>query len=441
MESRNIYLYWVGNEYKLISILRNLIYLHSTNGIGYKVHLITDKNINDYIEDIPSYFSSLCYANQADFVRVNVICDYGGIWLDSDTLVLNSLDSLFDYNENNKGFFIIQNNEILCNGIFGSRAKTELMIEWKKQMRNLLDIKNGNINWCDIGNNMLQDMYNNNVELYDNYLIFNGLDNLYPVNWNNCVSEFISKPYDNYKTIIRAYQPLIVLVNSVYKNLEDKTENEILTANMPLNYFINKSFENMKLIDYDFIEIGTSNFDTLIQSADDNIRGISVDAVKYYIDNLPDKLNCKKINVGISNLNSTLDVYYIPENIIEQNRLHSWFKGCNCINNYHPLHIRHNLTHLCRIDKVKVITACELFYQNNVRNVKYLKIDTEGHDIIILTNLFYYIKFLPPLFRPNKILFESNENSSHKEVDQIIYLYCSIGYRLESRGYDSILVL
>ena len=29
---------------------------------------------------------------------------------------------------------------------------------------------------------------------------------------------------------------------------------------MPINYFINKSFENMKLVNYNFIEIGTSNF-------------------------------------------------------------------------------------------------------------------------------------------------------------------------------------
>ena len=94
--NRNIYLYWVGKEYKLISILRDLIYLHSTNGIGYKVNLITDKNIREYIKDIPDYFNSLFPTHQADFVRVHVICDYGGIWLDSDTLVIDKLDSLFD---------------------------------------------------------------------------------------------------------------------------------------------------------------------------------------------------------------------------------------------------------------------------------------------------------------------------------------------------------
>jgi len=241
---RNIYLYWIGKEYKLISILRKMIHLHSTNGVGYKIHHLTDKNISDYIQDIPYYYNSLCPAHQADFVRVNVICNHGGIWLDSDTIVVDSLDSLFDLIETKNGFFIKQNNEILWNGIFGSRAKTALMIEWKKQMRNVLDVKMSNIDWCEIGNTMLQAIYNKNSNLYDNYNIFNGLDNLYPVNWDNCVTEFIDKPYNNYKMIIRKYQPLVVLVNSVYKKLEDKTEREIVEGNMPINYFINKSYEN-----------------------------------------------------------------------------------------------------------------------------------------------------------------------------------------------------
>ena len=143
-------------------------------------------------------------------------------------------------------------------------------------------------------------------EYYSNYMIFNGLDTMYPVNWNNCVREYLDNPYDNYKNYIREYQPLLVLVNSVYKKLENKTEEEILQGTMPLNYFINMSIENMKLIDYDFIEIGTSNFDTLIQSCDSTTKGISVDAVKYYIDALPNKENCIKLNLGISNVNTIL---------------------------------------------------------------------------------------------------------------------------------------
>ena len=245
---RNVFLYWIGKEYTLILILRNLIYLHSTNGKGYNVILITDKNIHDYIKNIPNYFTKLCPAHQADFVRVNVICDYGGIWLDSDTLVLNSLDTLFDFIDNTycNGFFIKENNTTIWNGIFGSKANTPLMIEWKNNITNILNKKQDKIGWVEIGNDILQNMFNTKKYLYDGYNIFNGLDNVYPVNWNNCVAEFIDKPYENYNKIIRNYQPLIVLVNSVYKKLDNMTEKEILDSNMPLNYFINKSFENNK---------------------------------------------------------------------------------------------------------------------------------------------------------------------------------------------------
>jgi mannosyltransferase OCH1-like enzyme len=135
--TRNLYLYWVGYEYKLISILRKLIYLHSMNGIGYNVILITDNNIKDYITNLPVYFYNLLPAHQADFVRVNIICDYGGIWLDSDTIVLESLDSLFNLVETKNGFFIKQNNDLLWNGIFGSKPQTQLMNRWKIDLINI----------------------------------------------------------------------------------------------------------------------------------------------------------------------------------------------------------------------------------------------------------------------------------------------------------------
>ncbi len=240
MENKNIFLYWVGKEYKLISILRKLIYLHSVN---YKVHLLTDKNLNEYVKDIPECFDKLCAAHQADFIRVNVICDYGGIWLDSDTLVLESLDTICN------GFFIKEDPNSLCNGIFGSKPNTPLMIKWKNSISEVLkNNKNGVINWTQIGGDILNTLYKTNPELYDDYVIYNGMDNVYPVNWKYCVDQYIVKPYDNYKTIIRGYQPFIVLVNSVYRSLENKTEREILEGNIPLNYFLNKSIENKGII-------------------------------------------------------------------------------------------------------------------------------------------------------------------------------------------------
>lgn len=435
---RNIFLYWEGNDFKLISILRNIIYLHSTNGKGYKVNFINDNNVKNYIPNIPEYFYKLCLAHKADFVRVNVIHDYGGIWLDSDTLVMESLDPLFDILEQKDGFFILQNNKEICNGVFGSKKNTPLMKEWKKNMFEILNMKGEKIEWTEIGLTILTSLLDK--KLYQSYCIFKGLDTMYPVNWDKCSDEFIKKPYENYKNIVRCFQPLIILVNSVYKDMECMSEHNIINNNdMPISYFIKKSILNMKLIDYDFIEIGTSNFDTLIEKANDTDYGISVDIIKYYLDCLPDKPNVKKLNIGISDKIDVVDAYYIPEDIIYKNKLPHWFKGCNSIFKYHPLHIKHNVQHLCCIDKIKIIPTSQLFYENKVRSVKTLKIDTEGHDCIILINLFKYIRYLPKTFYPSRIIFESNENSNPKTVDEVISLYETLGYVIESRGYDTIL--
>jgi len=247
MTNRNLFLYWNGNEYKLIIILRRLIYLHATHGKGYTVHLITNTTITNYIPILPDYFYKLCYAHQADFVRVTVICDFGGMWMDSDTLVMSSLDELFDRIEHKNGFFVKQNNDVLCNGIFGSKKQTPLLIEWKRTMMDVLERKREKISWCDIGSTILQRLYETHPEFYQDYEIFNGLDTIYPCNWNKCVTEFMEKPYENYKTLIRDFQPVIVLVNSVYKHVEDKTEEEIMSDMTPLNYFLNKSYRTIQV--------------------------------------------------------------------------------------------------------------------------------------------------------------------------------------------------
>lgn len=46
----------------------------------------------------------------------------------------------------------------------------------------------------------------------------------------------------------------------------------------------------------DFIEIGTSDFETLIQTCDDNTYGLSIEPIKKYIDRLPNRPNVVKIN-------------------------------------------------------------------------------------------------------------------------------------------------
>jgi len=192
----------------------------------------------------------------------------------------------------------------------------------------------------------------------------------------------------------------------------------------------------------DFVEIGTSNFDTLIEKASNSEIGISVEPLKCYIDDLPDKSNVKKMNIAITanKVDDFIDIYYIPKKVILDNRLPTWFKGCNTIGKYHPLHIKHNVQHLVAIDRVQLVNISDFFINNKIHELKYLKIDTEGHDLVIMNGLYDYLKNKDTTFYPSRIQFETNEHSKKEDVTVTINLFIQLGYTLESRGYDTVLV-
>lgn len=242
--NRSVYLYWIGPKYTLLMVLEKLIQLHSNNGQNYKVILITPENIREYIT-IPDCFYKLSASDQADYVRINVICEYGGIWLDMDTIVMNNLDSLFKIMDTKEGFLMLENNTILVAGVFGSRPHTKFMEEWKKRANNIVVGKAGNVTWGEISSKAMMAIWKEDPACVKEYVLLRGLDTIYPVNYPKCNQEYLLKPYDNYKHLIREFQPIIVLVRSVYIELKNKTINEILDMHAPINYFIDKSIENL----------------------------------------------------------------------------------------------------------------------------------------------------------------------------------------------------
>jgi len=84
----------------------------------------------------------------------------------------------------------------------------------------------------------------------------------------------------------------------------------IIKANLEIGF---------RLMKYDFIEIGTSNFDTLIENSNETTVGISIEPLKVYLDQLPNLTNVIKINCAISLTGSTdpIDFYYIDPKQIQ----------------------------------------------------------------------------------------------------------------------------
>jgi hypothetical protein len=196
----------------------------------------------------------------------------------------------------------------------------------------------------------------------------------------------------------------------------------------------------MKYLDLDFIEIGASKFGTLIENCEENAVGISIEPIISYLNQLPNKKNVIKVNVAITGDDvghSKIKLYYIPEEVIVSENLDFFFIGCNKIGDYHPLHIRHNLKHLVKIEEVELVGIGCFLYENKVRRIKYLQIDTEGHDTNIMIGLYAYLSKLPDEFHPLEIKWETNiGNCTKEQTDIVVSLYFNLGYFVSHRNDD-----
>jgi hypothetical protein len=169
-------------------------------------------------------------------------------------------------------------------------------------------------------------------------------------------------------------------------------------------------------MNFDFIEIGTSDF--AMECTKKNKKGISIEPVKYYFDKIPNKY---KFNVAISDVNGKCKVYYIPINIIEKYNLPNWIRGCNSMSKHHPTAIKYLVKNnlplsLIQYDEVDKLSLKQFIDNNNINFFELLKIDTEGHDVIILNE---YFKNNPKII-PNKIIFECNELTPTHIVNDFI---------------------
>jgi len=87
---------------------------------------------------------------------------------------------------------------------------------------------------------------------------------------------------------------------------------------------------------YTFVEIGTSDFDTMLQTCTPEDRGLSVDPIQFYLDRLPNLPNVTKVLAAVSDKDGTASVFFVPLDAIEKHGLPDWVRGSNAINDYPP---------------------------------------------------------------------------------------------------------
>ena len=140
---------------------------------------------------------------------------------------------------------------------------------------------------------------------------------------------------------------------------------------------------------FDFIEIGTCDYHTLLQRWGDTKKGISVEPIKIYLDLLPNKPNVIKVNAAISSEDDEIDLFYItPENQIKHNK--KWTRGWGSVGRPHKGYNNPQKlldSGILTKSKIKTLTFKTLCETHRVQSVDWVKIDAEGHDCIIVNSI------------------------------------------------------
>lgn len=230
------------------------------------------------------------------------------------------------------------------------------------------------------------------------------------------------------KEINRIYQAHI---NSIKKQIG--IENSGYTVTQKL---FDKYIKKYEMKNFDFIEIGTCDYDTLLEQLGDEKTGISVEPIKDYLGKLPNKKNVIKVNAAISSEDKDIDLFYVPpENQIKYNI--PFTKGWGTVEKPHKGHgdpaplLKNGILKKTKIKSLTFKTLCETY---GVESVSWVKIDTEGHDCIVVESILAHKEV-----KPQKISFEQThcDKSQLEATKNKLFL---LGYKLENKDSEEDLI-
>jgi len=193
------------------------------------------------------------------------------------------------------------------------------------------------------------------------------------------------------------------------------------------------------MVHYDYIEIGTSDFDTICQSSEPGAVGISMEPVAAYLHNLPDKLGNIKIEAAlVPKHQASQSIYWLPARAILEYGLPKWLRGCNTLGAPHRSVIEYLKAHglsesLLDSRHCKCMTPSELVEQYQPGSIGVLKLDTEGMDSILVTAWAELCKgSQAPL--PEVVWWECNNLSTLAEIAAAQQSLLDLGYELHHRN-------
>jgi hypothetical protein len=108
----------------------------------YEITLVTPGNLTEFISETPNDFFSQTPQRQSDYIRLCLINEYGGIWMDATTICFKGLDYVRTSAEMNYSDFVAYYNKshtndcrfpIVESWFFASSKRSKFVANWKEE--------------------------------------------------------------------------------------------------------------------------------------------------------------------------------------------------------------------------------------------------------------------------------------------------------------------
>lgn len=170
-----------------------------------------------------------------------------------------------------------------------------------------------------------------------------------------------------YETVDEAVHLLTTLTQDDWHAYAKTLQTEVLctwTNEILISRFLQPLLDSMGSV-FDFIEIGSADYDTLCNPTQ---TGLLVEPLDFLTKNLSNQVDCVAVYEGPEPF---VPLYYTTD-------YHDWRRGCNSILTPHPL-VPH--THM---KYVRTISWSALVQKHSVRYIDVLKLGTGAYDTILL---------------------------------------------------------
>lgn len=188
---------------------------------------------------------------------------------------------------------------------------------------------------------------------------------------------------------------------------------------------------------YDYIEVGTSDHNTLYEHAPATARGLSVEPLEYYLNRIGGVASDTKIKVNAAMVpvktEPTAPIYFVDEALHPEyvTGAYHWVRGSNSVFKPHPIVSEKVPLYAVSIKHVPIHDWKELLSMHDVTSIERMKIDVEGLDVALVDAYCEYMSSAATPFYPKQLVFECwtwtlNDEATTKLFQRLV----DVGYKV-----------